>query len=397
MKKLIKKIDRILAKFLIILIRGYQRTLSPDKGILSFYFKGKVCSHEPHCSEYWVRTLARYGFLHWISKVSDRVLHCLPSMQKIYDPEFYKVVFFSSAPIGVPFMQELIQDPRFEVVGVVTQPDKPVGRGLKLQPNIIKSQALELGIPTEDIQTPNRINPEKSIEWKNFFDRLQEKKPDFFVVIAYGKLIPQILLDIPPFGPINVHGSLLPKYRWASPIQSVFLNQEPKTWITIMHMDAGMDTWDIVDQVSFELPFERTCLDCIEHMKKNWPKFLNATLWNYAKDHISRKKQIESEVTSSPKILKEDGVIDLFNERLESVYAKYKGYFLWPKISFELDGRHILIEKLVLDKESYQQYKDLPLITSDFSPNVAVKELFLKPEWKKAMDFASFKNGYLKK
>jgi methionyl-tRNA formyltransferase len=85
-------------------------------------------------------------------------------MQKISDPEFYRVVFFSSASIGVPFMQELIQDPRFEVVGVVTQPDKPVGRGLKLQPNIIKSQALEFGIPIEDIQTPNRINPEKSIE-----------------------------------------------------------------------------------------------------------------------------------------------------------------------------------------------------------------------------------------
>ena len=73
-------------------------------------------------------------------------------------------------------------------------------------------------------------------------------------------------------------------------------------------------------------------------------------------------------------------MIDLFNERLESVYAKYKGYFLWPKISFELDGRHILIEKLVLDKESYQQYKDLPLINSDFSPNLAIKEFLLKPE-----------------
>jgi len=73
-------------------------------------------------------------------------------------------------------------------------------------------------------------------------------------------------------------------------------------------------------------------------------------------------------------------LIDLFNESLESVYAKYKGYFLWPKISFELDGKHVLIEKLVLDKEKYQQYKNFPLITSDFSPNLAVKELFLKPE-----------------
>ena len=73
-------------------------------------------------------------------------------------------------------------------------------------------------------------------------------------------------------------------------------------------------------------------------------------------------------------------MIDLFNESLESVYAKYKGYLLWPKISFELNGKHVLIEKLILDKEKYQQYKDLPLITSDFSPNVAIKELFLKPE-----------------
>lgn len=131
--------------------------------------------------------------------MTDRVLHCLPSMHKIYDPAHYKVVFVSSAPIGVPFLKHLAEDKRFEITGIVTQPDKPVGRGLKLQANIIKTTALELGIAPEAITTPTKINPEKSIEGKNFFDWLQEKRPDFLVVIAYGKLIPQTILDIPTF------------------------------------------------------------------------------------------------------------------------------------------------------------------------------------------------------
>lgn len=120
-------------------------------------------------------------------------------MHKIYDPAHYKVVFVSSAPIGVPFLKHLAEDERFEITGIVTQPDKPVGRGLKLQANIIKTTALELGIAPEAITTPTKINPEKSIEGKNFFDWLQEKRPDFLVVIAYGKLIPQTILDIPTF------------------------------------------------------------------------------------------------------------------------------------------------------------------------------------------------------
>ena len=129
----------------------------------------------------------------------DRILHCLPSMHKIYDPEHYRVVFISSAPIGTPFLDELVADPRFEVVGIVTQPDKPVGRGLTLQENIIKTHAKKLGISDNKIQTPIKINPEKSIEGKNFFDRLSAVKPDFLVVIAYGKIIPQNILDIPVF------------------------------------------------------------------------------------------------------------------------------------------------------------------------------------------------------
>ena len=189
-------------------------------------------------------------------------------MQKIYDPEYYRVVFFSSAPIGTPFLTALHQDPRFEVVGVVTQQDKPVGRGLKLTPNVIKQTALELGFEEQQIQTPRKINLETSIEGKNFYDRLQAKSPDFLVVIAYGKIMPVSLLELPTFAPINVHGSLLPQYRGASPLQSVFLDQQTQTGITIMHMDAGMDTGAIVDRLAFKLPFDRTVKTLIEKIQQ---------------------------------------------------------------------------------------------------------------------------------
>lgn len=139
-----KTIDRFLALLAMGIIRLYQWTLSPDRGIFAFFLKGRICTHEPHCSEYGIKCLKRYGFWHGMPKISDRVLHCIPNMQKIYDPEHYRVVFFSSAPIGVPFLQALAGDKRFELVGVVTQEDKPVGRGLKLTPNIIKQSALEL-------------------------------------------------------------------------------------------------------------------------------------------------------------------------------------------------------------------------------------------------------------
>ncbi|MDR2541600.1 MAG: membrane protein insertion efficiency factor YidD [Candidatus Peribacteria bacterium] len=144
MKKVLKILDNFLAKVSIGSIKLYQRTLSPDKGILSPMLKGKVCSHEPHCSEYAIKTLKRYGFRYGIGKATDRILHCTPKMHKLYDPEHYRVVFFSSAEIGVPFLEELAKDQRFEIVGVVTQADKPVGRGLHLQENIIKTKAKEL-------------------------------------------------------------------------------------------------------------------------------------------------------------------------------------------------------------------------------------------------------------
>lgn len=154
-------------------------------------------------------------------------------MHKQYDPDHYRVIFFSSAPIGVPFLQALADDKRFEIVGVVTQCDKPSGRGMEIGENIIKQEAKKIcpaNVNKEEyIKTPTKLHPEKSEEGYQFTQRIKEKNPDLLVVIAYGKIIPQIILDIPQIAAINVHGSLLPKYRGASPIQSTLLNNDKET------------------------------------------------------------------------------------------------------------------------------------------------------------------------
>ncbi len=394
--KYLNTFDQVLAWISIQFIRFYQLSISPDKWILSPFLKGKVCSHEPHCSEYWVRVLKRYWFVQWLPMITDRILACKPSSEKMYDPEHYRVVFFSSAQIGVPFLKGLLNDKRFEVVGVVSQEDKPVGRGLKLTPNIIKTTALDCWIDWGAIYTPTKINPEKSLEWKHFYDWICDKKADYFVVIAYWKIIPQILLDVPNFWCINVHGSLLPKYRWASPLQTVFLNNEEMSWITIMHMDAWMDTGAIINKLAFKIPFEWTVKDLIEKFEEKWPEFLNDTLWDYAKWEVISNPQNKENATYCQKITKQDWEINPYENSIESIYAKYRWYYLWPKIWFTHNEKKVVIEELVLDEVKYNNLKDTPLFDWKSSLNECIKNIALKPEGKKAMDFKSFKNGYLK-
>ena len=390
-------IDKILTTITLILIKLYQYSISPDKWILSPIFKWRICSHEPHCSEYATQVLKRYWFCKWLAPIADRILACKPSNKKMYDPAFYRVVFFSSANIWISFLQELNSDSRFEICWIVTQTDKPAWRWLQLQENPIKVEAKKLFPDESDdfIQTPLKINPEKSVEWQNFYDWLREKSPDFLVVISYGKILPQSILDIPTFWPINVHGSLLPKYRWASPLQSIFLNKEKESWITIMHMDAWMDTWKIIDQLKFPLKFGWTVKDLITALEKQWPRFLCNTLWNYWKNQLKALPQDESKATICKKIEKSDGEIAVYKERLEDIYAKYKAYAIWPKIWFKLNEKNVIIEELQLDEIKYNENKDKPLIEWK-SLNPAVINIAIKPEWKKAMDWKSFCNWYLR-
>ena len=155
------------------------------------------------------------------------------------------------------------------------------------------------------IATPTKLNPEKSEEGRQFAERLAEKKPDMLVVIAYGKIIPQAILDIPRIAPINIHGSLLPNYRGASPIQTTLLNNDKETGITIMKMDATMDTGNMIDILRFTIPFQRTTKEVIEEMMTIGPKFLNNTLRKYGKKLLGEVVQQEHKANYCEKIEKE--------------------------------------------------------------------------------------------
>lgn len=391
-----KKINKHLAIPVIRLIRLYQYTISPDKWILSLRLKGRICAHKPHCSKYSISVLKRYGFRPGIFYAGDRVLHCTASTHKHYDPDHYRVVFFSSAPIGVPFLERLANDKRFEVVWVVTQCDKPAGRGMEMCENIIK-QCTKSNEQLKhcSIATPEKLNPEKSEEGRQFAERLKEKNPDFLVVIAYGKIIPQTILDIANIAPINVHGSILPKYRGASPIQSALLNNDKETGITIMKMDATMDTGNMIDILRFMIPFSRTTKELIDEMKKIGPKFLNDTLRKFWKKMLWEVTQQEHKATYCGKIEKESWLIDPWKDSIETIYNTYRAFYLRPKIYFILDDKRVIIEKLKLNEPLYNSNDEVPLFKGkELHP--AVQDIQLKPEGKKAMDRKEFLNWYMK-
>ena len=392
-------LDRILVWIMIFFIRIYQFFLSPDKWLPSFWLKGKVCLHTPHCSEYWVQVLRRYWFILWTFKMIERVSQCHPWNNNTYDPAFYKVVFMSGSSIWVPFLKELHQDDRFEVVWVVTSCDKPQNRWMQLCESPIKKCALELWITS--IQTPNSINPQKSKEWVDFLSWLSELKPDFLVVISYGKLLPEEVLMVPKIWPINVHWSILPKYRWASPIQSVLLNWEKQTWITTMLISKWMDEWDIIKTQVYDIPYNRTSLDITNQIMNSWPKFFNQSIYEFARGFITNTAQENNLATYCTKIQKQDWRINIFEDDISIVYRKYRAYKIWPKIRFEWNDffgscnwKTIIIESLEIAKNDYENMS-WPLITSKWELNKAITTLFLKPEWKKAISWEVFKNWYL--
>lgn len=388
------KLNKLLWKIVIIFIRIYQLTISPDKWIPSYWLKWKICIHTPHCSKYSIQVLERYWFYPWIIKVMERVTSCHPWNNIHYDPAYYKVVFFSSAPIWIEFLKEINNDKRFELVWVVTQPDKPIWRWMKVQSNIIKQTAEWLWI--NDIITPQNINSEKTEEWKKFKKWLEEKEPDYIVVIAYWKIIPIDILDIWKFWSINVHWSILPKYRWASPLQSVFIEKEKESWITIMKMNEKMDEGNIIKILKFNLEKDWTVLDLIEKITTKWPKFLNDCLFKYAKWELIDIEQNNNEATYCKKINKEDWEISLFDDNLENIYSKYQWYYIWPKIHFFLKDKRFIIEKINIDKNKYDILKTQKIISKNLELNEAISEIYIKPEWKKQLKRSEFKQWYLK-
>lgn len=402
MNTLLKAIHTFLSRCAIFFIHIYQKTLSPDTWPLRFRLAWRVCSHEPHCSKYSKECFQRYSFFTWLHYTIERVSTCYPSNNKNYDPSSFSVVFFSGAPIGNVFLKWLTQDTRCDVVWVVTMPDAARGRWMHMKENTVAASAKDLGIDPSNILKPHSLKASSKTWWdeaKHCISWLEEKQPDFIVVVAYGKIIPQQILDIPRIAPINVHGSLLPAYRGASPLQSVFLDKEKKTWITIMLMHAELDAGDSIKTLDVPLPFSWTVIELINEFERIWPTFLQDTLWEYTKWRVQSSPQDHTKATFTSKLKKEDALIHISTDSIQDVYAKYRAYAMWPKVYFMHNNKRVLIEQLVIEEKDYINQKELPIYTphkdQTYTLHPSIRILLVKPEGKKSMSWWDFARWYI--
>ncbi len=230
-----------------------------------------------------------------------------------------RIVFMGTPDFAVPTLKALIE--HYDVVGVVTQPDRPVGRKRKIQPSPIKIVAQEAGIP---ILQPHSLRKEAEA-----VEQLAQWGADIFVVAAFGQILPQNVLDIPPHGSINVHASLLPRWRGAAPIQAAIRAGDKETGITIMLMDAGLDTGPMLSQRAIAIAPEETGQSLHDKLAQLGAELLIEALPQYLNGEIKPTPQPEEGVTYAPQIKKEDGLID-WGQSAEDIERQVRAFTPWP-------------------------------------------------------------------
>jgi methionyl-tRNA formyltransferase len=231
-----------------------------------------------------------------------------------------KVLFMGTAEFSCASLSRLLQARHLSVMGVVTQPDRPKGRDLKVQPSPVKLLALSAG--------KRVFQPERARDHE-FVQELVALEPELIIVAAYGQILPKAILDLPRFGCINVHTSLLPKYRGAAPIQWAILNDEPHTGVTIMRMDAGLDTGGIICQETTPILPEDTAESLHDRLAEIGADLLLRTIPPYVSGELKPWPQPAEGVNYAPKIKKQDGQID-WTETARAIWNRVRALMPWP-------------------------------------------------------------------
>jgi methionyl-tRNA formyltransferase len=230
-----------------------------------------------------------------------------------------RIIFMGTPEFAVPILDMLVRE-GYDVKAVVAQPDKPKGRGNRLAAPPVTEYALAKGIDV--------LQPEK-VRTPEFADELKKRRPDLLVTAAYGKILPESVLDIPPLGCINVHASLLPKYRGAAPIQRAIINGEKVTGITTMFTDAGMDTGDMLLQKELEITDSMTAGELHDRLSVLGAKVLRDTLKRLQDGTIERIPQRHEDATYAPMIDKSIGTID-WRKSSKEIHNLVRGVNPWP-------------------------------------------------------------------
>lgn len=235
------------------------------------------------------------------------------------------IVFFGTPAIALKSLEYLYNSEKINVLAVVTQPDKPAGRGHKIQMSVIKQFALEHNLP---VFQPKSIRKEPEIQ-----KELKKLNPDFFVTFAFGQILSQDVLDIPKYETINLHASLLPRYRGANPIQRAIINGDKETGICTMITELGLDCGDVCMREKIEIPNDMTCVDLFEKISDISPALLEKTLVGLVEKTIIPEKQCETGVCMANKLTKEETKID-WTKSAEEIHNLVRGIYKFPSAYF---------------------------------------------------------------
>jgi len=303
-----------------------------------------------------------------------------------------RIGFFWTPLLAQGVLSDILSDSRFEVAFVVTNPDKPFGREQIQKASPVKELALIKKIPV--------FQPEK-IRWnEDFFQTLRSFCCDYFIVVAYGKILPIEVLEIPNKLCINVHGSILPKYRGASPIQSALLGWEKETGVTIMQMSEGMDEGDIIYSENISIEKDETSETLFrKFMQISWKALIRGII-GIDSGALSRIPQDSNQATYCKKIEKEDGLID-WTVWARKIYQKWQAYTPWPGIYTMYEGKRLLLEKVQYTESlSGNTYISCGTVVKEEGGKIWVvcSEWVLtleqvKLEWKKSQNIKDFVNG----
>lgn len=300
-----------------------------------------------------------------------------------------KVVFCGTPEFAVSTLEAVIEAGH-EVALVVTQPDRAAGRGMEVRVGAVKAAALRHGIAV--------VQPEKIKNNVEFRGLLEELRPDVILVVAYGRIIPQWMLELPRYGNINLHGSLLPKYRGAAPIQWAIASGEAVTGVTTMRLDAGLDTGDVLLAQVVPVGQEETAVEVYERLALVGSVLMVRTLEGLREGTVMAEVQDDGRATLAPILKREDGRID-FGRTAQQIYDRWRGFQPWPGAHTTLRGKKLIVARMrvVMHPEAGESgvlrvEGDSMLVGCGDGTMIGLDEVQM--EGKKRMTAAEFLRGY---
>jgi methionyl-tRNA formyltransferase len=250
-----------------------------------------------------------------------------------------RLVFCGTPDFAVPALEALLEHGQ-EIPLVLTQPDRPAGRRMELQQSAVKRAALARGLRV--------LQPEKIKNNEELRAELESLHPDAIIVVAYGRIIPEWMLKLPRFGNINLHGSLLPKYRGAAPIQWAVANGETETGVTTMLLDAGLDTGDILLERSVAIGPDTTASELYPQLASIGAELMLKTLDGLEHGTITPRPQDHERATLAPILTREDGRMELDRRSAREAYNRWRGFSPWPGAHAEFRGKRFLVHRMHL-------------------------------------------------